>query len=150
MHRRRRVWVLIAVLVLFAALATYLVLRAQGSFAPSLDVAVSVRNTGALPLGGLSVVQYDGTATSSFRSVAPGKTVEVRLVSDDPFGESGIVLVDDATGRNYSLPPGYFENALHGSIDVEADRAAPGADLAGRARCDVDYPGGHQGWTMLK
>jgi hypothetical protein len=150
LRRRRRVWAIVGALIVALALLSFAVLELSGCLAPPLDVTVSVRNVGARPLRGLSLDQVDGPGHSVVPTVPPGSVVLVKLSSDDAFGESTIDLVDDLTGHNYGLPPFYFEDALHGSIDVEAARSAPGGEVVGRARCSVDYPAGVQGWTKLK
>jgi hypothetical protein len=142
-------WALAGGLILAATLASFAVLELSGCLSPRLDVTVTVRNLGSRPLGGLSLDQEDGPGHALVPVVAPGSTVSVLLTSDDPFGESAIHLVDDVSGRDYALPPFYFENALRGTIDVEVERSAPGAGITGRARCSTSYPGGVQAWGGL-
>ena len=149
-RRRRRLWVLIAVLVLLATLATYLVLRAQGCFTPRLDVTVTVHNIGTTPLDGLSLDQVDGAGHAVVPSVAVGATVTVQVAADDKFRESRLDLVDDATGRNYALPPYHFKRSLHGTIAVDVSRAGPGAGLEGRARSHTDSGADPRGWQPLR
>ncbi len=149
-RRRRRLWVLIAVLVLLAALAAHLVLRAQGCFTPRLDVTVTVHNGGAESLDSLSIDQVDGAGHAIVPDVAAGATVTVRLSADDKFGESRLDLVDDATGRNYGLPPDSFNGSLHGTVEVEVSRAGPGAGLEGRARSHTDSGADPRGWQPLR
>jgi hypothetical protein len=76
--------------------------------------------------------------------------VDVRVVCDDPFGESGLDLVDDVTGRDYALPPGYFENSLRGTVEVEARRASPAGPLEGRARSHTDWFADQGRWELLR
>ena len=146
-RRRRRLWFLAAALVL-VALATYLVLRAQGCFTPRLDVTVTVHNTGTTSLGSLSIDQVDGAGHAIVPDVAPGATVTVRLTGDDKFRRSRLDLVDDATGRNYGLPPDSFAGSLHGTVEVEAGRA--GARLEGRARSHTDSGADPCNWQPLR
>jgi hypothetical protein len=149
-RRRRRLWVLMAVLVMLAALASYMVLRAQGCFTPRLDVTVTVHNVGAASLGGLSIDQVDGAGHAIVPDIAAGATVTVRLSADDRFRASRLDLVDDATGRNYGLPPDSFDGSLHGTIEVEVSRAGPGAGLEGRARSHTDSGADPRGWQQLR
>jgi hypothetical protein len=149
-RRRRRLWVLIAVLVVLAALVAYLVLRAQGCFAPPLSVTVTVRNVGAAPLDSLSIDQVSGAGHAVVPRVAAGATVTVQVRADDQFRQSRLDLVDDATGRNYALPPSSFDSVLHGTIDVEVSRAGPGSGLVGRARSHTDSGADPSGWQPLR
>ena len=149
-RRRRRLWAFAAVLVVAAALATYLVLRAQGCFTPPLQVTVAVHNGGSAPLDSLSLDQVDGAAHPVVPRVAAGATVTVQVVADDKFRESRLDLVDDATGRNYALPPYGFNGSLHGVVDVDVARAGPGAGLEGRARSHTDSGADPSGWQPLR
>ena len=149
-RRRRRLWVLAAVLVVAAAFLTYLVLRAQGCFTPPLQVTVTVHNGGASPLDSLSLDQVDGAGHAVVPRVAAGTTVTVQVVADDKFRESRLDLVDDATGRNYALPPYHFDGSLHGTVDVDVSRVEPGARLVGRARSHTDSGSDPGGWQPLR
>ena len=86
----------------------------------------------------------------SFPRVAAGATVTVRVTTDDKFRESSLDLVDDATGRNYALPPSDFKGSLHGTIAVDVSRAGPGAGLEGRARSHTDSGSDPSGWQPLR
>ena len=130
-----------------AALATYLV---QGCFTPPLQVTVTVHNGGSTPLDSLSLDQVDGAGHAVVPGVAAGATVTVQLTTDDKFRESRLDLVDDATGRNYALPPDHFRGSLHGTIAVDVSRAGPGAGLAGRARSHTDSGADPSGWQPLR
>jgi hypothetical protein len=149
-RRRRRLWVLVAVLIVVAALATYLVLRAQGCFTPPLQVTVTIHNGGSTPLDSLSLDQVDGAGHAVVPRVAVGATVTVQVAADDKFRESRLDLVDDATGRNYALPPYHFKGSLHGTITVDVSRAGPGARLEGRARSHTDSEADPSGWQPLR
>ena len=149
-RRRRRLWILAAVLVLLATLSTYLVLRAQGCLTPRLDVTVIVRNIATTSLDGLSIDQVDGAGHAIVPDVAPGATVTVRLTADDRFRQSRLDLVDDATGRNYGLPPDSFADSLHGTVEVEVSRAGAGARLEGRARSHTDSGADPGSWQPLR
>jgi hypothetical protein len=149
-RRRRRLWALIAVLVVAAALVAYLVLRAQGCFAPPLQVTVTVHNGGSTPLDSLSLDQVDGAGHAVVPRVAAGATVTVQVAADDKFRESRLDLVDDATGRNYALPPYHFKGSLHGTIAVDVSRAGPGAGLEGRVRSHTDSGTDPSGWQPLR
>ena len=149
-RRRRRLWILGAVLVLLAALAIYLVLRGQGCFTPRLDVAVTVHNIGTTSLDSLSIDQVDGAGHAIVPDVAPGATVTVRLTADDKFRQSRLDLVDDATGRNYGLPPDSFAGSLHGTVEVEVSRAGAGAGLEGRAWSHTDSGADPRSWQPLR
>lgn len=70
--------------------------------------------------------------------------------TDDRFRESRLDLVDDATGRNYGLPPAGFDGSLHGTVEVEVSRAGPGAGLEGRARSHTDSGADPRGWQLLR
>ena len=146
---RRRFWVAL-VGVAVAALAVYVGLRALGCGTTPLDVTVTVHNVGKEPLAGLSVDQVDGPGHIVIPTVAPGATAKVVVTADDRFGESHLDLVDDVTGRNYSLPPHQFDGRLHGTIDVEASRAGGGAALDGRARSSTDSGADPKGWEPLR
>jgi hypothetical protein len=148
-RRRRRLWLplLLAVIV---ALVTYLVLHAAGCFAaPPLDVTVVIHNTGAAALTSLSLDQVDGPAHAIVPAIAAGASVTVRVKADDTFRGSKLDLVDDATGRNYALPPYHFKDSLHGTIEVEASRPGSGAALEGRARSHTDSGADPRGWEPL-
>jgi hypothetical protein len=149
-HGHGRMWFGISIAMLVIAVIVLLLLRAAGCFSARLDVAVHVRNVGSLELRGLSLDQEDGPGHVVIPPVAPGRTVEVRLRSGAKFGDSAIHLVDDVTGRDYVLPPHYFENHLRGTIDVEAQRTAPGAEIIGRARSDTGTSGESSGWQSLR
>jgi len=149
-RRRRRLWALAAALVVVAVLVAYLVLRAQGCFTPPLQVTVSIHNGGAAPLDSLSLDQVDGAAHAVVPRVAAGATVTVEVVADDKFRESRLDLVDDATGRNYALPPRDFNGSLHGTVSVDVSRAGPGAGLEGRARSHTDSGSDPSGWVPLR
>jgi hypothetical protein len=149
-RRRRRLWVIVAVLIVVATLATYLVLRAQGCFTPPLQVTVTIHNRGSTPLDSLSLDQVDGAGHALVPGVAAGATVTVQVTSDDKFRESSLDLVDDATGRNYALPPSHFKGSLHGTIAVDVSRAGPGAGLEGRARSHTDSGLDPSGWQPLR
>ncbi len=148
-RRLRRLWILLVVLAL-VALVIVLGLRALGCFDRPLDVTVTVHNTGTAPLRGLSLDQVDGAAHIVIPLIAAGSSVEVRLVSDDAFRKSHLDLVDDATGRNYSLPPHSLTGRLHGFIYVEVARADTGASLDGRARSETDSGADPRGWEPLR
>ena len=98
----------------------------------------------------MSIDQVDGPGHVLVPSVRPGATVSVTLSVDDRFGKSHLDLVDDATGRNYSLPPHQFDGSLHGTIDVEVSRAGQGAALDGRARSHTDSGADPPGWEPLR
>ena len=149
-RRRRRLWPLVVALVVVAALVTYLVLRAQGCFTPPLQVTVTVHNGGTAPLDSLSIDQVDGAAHAVVPRVAPDATVTVQVVADDKFRGSRLDLVDDATGRNYALPPYDFNGSLHGTVDVDISRAGLGAGLEGRARSHTDSGSDPRGWRPLR
>ena len=149
-RRRRRLWPLVVALVVVAALVTYLVLRAQGCFTPPLQVTVTVHNGGTAPLDSLSLDQVDGPAHAVVPRVAAGATVTVQVVADDKFRGSRLDLVDDATGRNYALPPYDFNGSLHGTVDVDISRAGLGAGLEGRARSHTDSGSDPRGWRPLR
>jgi hypothetical protein len=149
-RRRRRLWALIATLVALAGLVAYLVLRAQGCFTPRLAVTITVHNRGTIPLDSLSIDQVDGAGHAIVPGVAAGATVSVRVEADDKFRTSRLDLVDDATGRNYGLPPGSFVGALHGTIEIEVSRAAAGSELQGRARSRTDSGADPPGWQPLR
>ena len=149
-RRRRRLWGLVAVLIFVAALATCLVLRGQGCFTPPLQVTVTIHNGGSAPLGSLSLDQVDGAGHAVVPRVAAGATVTVQVTADDKFRESRLDLVDDATGRNYALPPYHFEGSLHGTIAVDVSRAGPGAGLEGRVRSHTDSGSDPSGWQPLR
>ena len=149
-RRRRRLWPLVVALVVVAALVTYLVLRAQGCFTPPLQVTVTVHNGGTAPLDSLSIDQVDGAAHAVVPRVAAGATVTVQVVADDKFRGSRLDLVDDATGRNYALPPYDFNGSLHGTVDVDISRAGLGAGLEGRARSHTDSGSDPSGWVPLR
>jgi len=149
-RRRRRLWPLVVALVVVAALVTYLVLRAQGCFTPPLQVTVTVHNGGTAPLDSLSIDQVDGAAHAVVPRVAAGATVTVQVVADDKFRGSRLDLVDDATGRNYALPPYDFNGSLHGTVDVDISRAGLGAGLEGRARSHTDSGSDPRGWRPLR
>ena len=149
-RRRRRLWPLVVALVVVAALVTYLVLRAQGCFTPPLQVTVTVHNGGTAPLDSLSIDQVDGAAHAVVPRVAAGATVTVQVVADDKFRGSRLDLVDDATGRNYALPPYDFTGSLHGTVDVDVSRARTGAGLDGRARSHTDSGSDPSGWQPLR
>lgn len=146
---RRRIWIWLLV-ALAAALAVYFGLRALGCGVTPLDVTITVHNTGQMALNGLSLDQVDGPGHVIIPPVAAGATEKVALTADDRFGASHIDLVDDATGRNYSLPPHQFDGQLHGTIDVEVSRAGPGAALDGRARSSTDSGADPKGWEPLR
>ena len=129
-RRRRRRLGSAAVLIVVAALASYLLLRAQGCFTPPLQVTVTIHNGGSTPLDSLSLDQVDGAGHTVVPGVAAGATVTVRVAADDKFRESRLDLVDDATGRNYALPPYHFKGSLHGTIGVDVSRTGLGAGLA--------------------
>ncbi len=148
-RRRRRLWLLAAALVV-AGLTTYLVLRVQGCFTPPLQVTVTVLNTGSSSIDSLSIDQVDGAAHAIVPAIAAGATVTVQVGADDKFRESKLDLVDDATGRNYALPPYHFSGSLHGTVDVEVSRAGPGAGLEGRARSQTDSGADPSGWQPLR
>jgi len=147
-RRRRRLWASAAVLVVLAALATCLVLRAQGCFTPRLDVTVTVHNIGTTSLDGLSIDQVDGAGHAIVAAVFPGATVKVRVTADDKFRQSRLDLVDDATGRNYGLPPDSFAGSLHGTVEVEVSRSS--AALEGRARSHTDSDADPRSWQPLR
>ena len=149
LSRGRRFWtVLLAVVVV--ALAAYFGLRALGCGSTPLEVTITVYDTGGVTLDGLSIDQVDGPGHVLVPSVKPGATVTVRLSVDDRFGKSHLDLVDDATGRNYSLPPHGFDGSLHGTIDVAVGRAGQGATLDGRARSSTDSGADPKGWEPLR
>jgi len=149
-HRRtRRFWAALFGIAL-AALAVYIGLRALGCGTMPLDVTVTVHNVGKEPLAGLTVDQVDGPGHVIIPTVAPGSTARVVVTADDRFGVSHLDLVDDVTGRNYSLPPHQFDGHLHGTIDVEASRAAGGEALGGRARSSTDSGADPNGWEPLR
>jgi hypothetical protein len=148
-RRRRRLWALIGALLLAAALAGFIVLKASGCLAPALHVTVSVRNTGTVPLRGLSLDQRDGGGHALIPTVDAGKTVVVVVSNDEKVGVSGIDLVDDVTGRNYALPPTSYEGSLQGTIDVEASRASSDTGLRGCARSTTDSGADPKGWEPL-
>ncbi len=149
-RRRRRFQALTGALLLAAALAGFVALKASGCLVPALHVTVMVRNTGTVPLGGLSLDQRDGGGHALIPTVDAGKTVIVVVSDDEKVGVSGIDLVDDVTGRNYALPPASYEGSLHGTIDVEASRASAGAVLKGRARSSTDSGADPKGWEPLR
>jgi hypothetical protein len=136
--------------VVVAALAVYLALRAQGCFTSPLQVTVTIHNVGAASLDSLSLDQVNGAAHAVVPRVAAGATVTVEVVADDKFRESRLDLVDDATGRNYALPPRDFNGSLHGTVEVEVSRAGPGAGLEGRARSHTDSGSDPSGWQPLR
>ncbi len=141
---------LAATLVLAAALVTYAVLRAEGYFTPPLQVTVTVHNGGSSPLDSLSLDQVDGAGHTVVPAVAAGAAVTVQIVADDKFRESRLDLVDDATGRNYALPPYSFKGQLHGTVVVDVSRAGAGAGLEGRARSRTDSGSDPSGWQPLR
>lgn len=148
-RRRRRLWALVGVLVLAGALAGFVVLRTSGRLAPALQVTVTIRNTGSVPLRGLSLDQRGGSGHALVPVIGAGETLSVRLSDDEHVGLSGIDLVDDVTGRNYALPPASFTGSLHGTVDVRVSRSSDTSPLEGRARCSTDAPAGKQGWKTL-
>jgi hypothetical protein len=104
-----------------------------------------------MPLRGLVLGQGGTQARAVVPPLASGEAAVVRLRWDRPFGESMLFLAD-AGRETYPLPPYYFESRLHGSVDVDVGRAAPGAAVSGRARCSTDYPdylSGDHGWSRL-
>jgi hypothetical protein len=113
-------------------------------------VTIAIHNTGDVALDSLSVDQIDGPGHVLVPSVKPGATVSVTLSVDDHFGKSHLDLVDDATGRNYSLPPHEFDGSLHGTIDLQVSRAGQGAELKGRARSTTDSGADPKGWEPLR
>jgi hypothetical protein len=148
-RRRRRLWTLVGALLLAAVLAGFILLKASGCLTPALSVTVSVRNTGTVPLRGLSLDQRDGGGHALIPVVDVGKTVVVILRNDEKVGVSGIDLVDDVTGRNYALPPTTYEGTLRGSIDVEVGRRGREAALEGRARSSTDAGADPKTWEPL-
>jgi hypothetical protein len=147
-RRRRRLWALVGALVLAGTLAGFITANVTGCTTPALHVSVTLRNTGTLPLSGLSLDQRDGGGHAVIPVAGPGTTVSVTLTNDEKVGASGIDLVDDVTGRNYALPPASYQGSLRGTIDVEASRPSAAAGLQGRARSRTDS--GAQGWRPLR
>jgi hypothetical protein len=148
-RRRRRLWAALTGLVVVALVVAFGVLALAGG-APPLAVTVAIHNVGQGALTGLSVYQVDGPGHAVVPTVAPGATVKVAVTADDRFGVSRLDLVDDATGRNYSLPPHRFDRSLRGSIVVEVSRAGQGTTLDGRARSHTDSGADPKGWEPLR
>ena len=149
-RRRLRLWATVAVVVLAAALGVYLWLSVSGRLSPGLDVTVTLRNTGAVPIRGLSIDQRDGAGHSVVPTVAPGQTVSVVVTNDEHVTMGGLDLVDDLTGRNYALPPHQTHGTLRGAIDVEVMRATAAGTLSGRARSRTDSGADPAGWEPLR
>jgi hypothetical protein len=148
-RRRRGFWWWLPV-VLILALAAYVGLRALSCGPQPVDVTITIHNAGGSVLDALSIDQVNGPGHLIVPRLDPGATVEAAFTVDDHFGVSHLDLVDDETGRNYSLPPHRFDGSLHGTIDVEVSRAGPGERLDGRARSSTDSGADPKGWEPLR
>jgi hypothetical protein len=140
----------VAIVIIIVAPAVYFGLRALGCGSTPLEVRITIHNTGEMALDSLSIDQIDGPGHVLVPPVRAGATVTATVAVDDRFGKSHLDLVDDVTGRNYSLPPHEFDGGLHGTIDVEVSRAGEGAQLSGRARSSTDSGADPQGWEPLR